>query len=73
MQGLGESDVTSIGERGDDESWRVAQILVRVDELCVANVGVTIDLHVIPAVAQLRLPQERQRALNLTEIGGNGG
>ena len=65
MQGLREGDVASVGERRDDEAGRVAQILVRVDELSVANVGVTIQFRVVPAMAQLRLPQERQRALHL--------
>ena len=76
MQGLREGDVASVGERRDDESGRVAQILVRVDELSVANVGVTIHFRVVPAMAQLRLPQERQRALHLrmqmTRDGGEG-
>ena len=56
---MSEGDVTSVGEGRDDESGCVAQIFVRIHELGVANVGVAIDLRVVPSVAQLGLPQER--------------
>jgi len=62
---LCECDVTSIGERCDDESGSVAQVLVPVSELCVTDVGVTVHPVVVPPVSQLRLPHEGERALDL--------
>lgn len=39
---LTESDVTSVSERSDDEARSIAQVLVVVAELSVADVGETV-------------------------------
>lgn len=45
---LTESDVTSVSERSDDEARRIAQVLVVVAELSVADVGETVVHLYIP-------------------------
>ena len=54
-----------VRERCDDEAWRVAQGLVGVEELSVADVGKTVPLALAPAVPQLRQPHEGLRVLYL--------
>lgn len=45
---LGECDVASVSEWRDDKPWCVAEVLVTVAELSVANVGVTVPLTLVP-------------------------
>ena len=54
-----------VGEWGDDESWCVAEVLVRVAELSVTDVGETVELLLVPTMTQLRQPRERLRVLHL--------
>lgn len=54
-----------VGERGDDQPWRVTQVLVRVLDLGVADVGEAVPLLFIPAMPELGLPGEGLRALHL--------
>lgn len=42
-----------VGQRGDDEPWCVAQVLVGVLQLRVADVGIAVPLALVPAVPQL--------------------
>lgn len=47
---LSESDIASVRERGDDQAGSVAEILVVVTELSIADVGkAVVDLRVPPA------------------------
>lgn len=49
MQYLTKSDVTSVSERSDDEARSIAQVLVVVAELSVADVGKTVvNLYIPP-------------------------
>ena len=56
-----------VSERCDDKTRRIPQVLVRVLELRVADVGVALALVLVPPVAQLTEPLERQRAVNLLQ------
>ena len=56
-----------VGEWGDDQPWGVAQVLVRVLDLGIADVGKAVLLLLIPAVPQLGLPGEGLGALHLRE------
>lgn len=47
---LTESDVTSVSERSDDEARSIAQVLVVVAELSVADVGETVVHLYIPPI-----------------------
>ena len=48
-----------------DSPGRVAEVLVPVSELGIADVGKAVGLLVVPPVPELRLPHEGQRALDL--------
>ena len=63
MQRLSEGDVTTIGQRSDDQTRLIAQILVSITKLGVANVGETILFLVVPPMSQLALPHEIVHAL----------
>lgn len=52
-------------ERRDDETWRVAQVLVGVEKLGITDVGEAMPLPLVPTVAQLGQPYERLRVLHL--------
>lgn len=52
---LSQCNVASIGQRRDDKTRRVAQIFVIVQELCVANICVTVVQIYIPTVPEMRL------------------
>eukprot|EP00964_Phaeocystis_antarctica_P078965 scaffold49143_cov40-Phaeocystis_antarctica.AAC.2 len=65
---LRERDVAAIGEGGDDEAARVAHVLVRVTELGIADVDEAVLLLVVPAVLELRLPGEGERAVDLVVV-----
>jgi len=54
-----------VSERSDDKPRCVAEVLVRVSELCVTDVGETILFFVVPAMSQLRQPRECLRFLDL--------
>ena len=62
---LGQSDVASVGQGGDDEPGGVAEVLVPVLELGVADVGEAVELVLVPPVPQLGLPHEGQGRLDL--------
>lgn len=57
-----------VSEWGDDKSRGVPQVLVRVAELSVTNVGIAVLVVVVPPVSELRQPGEGLRAVHL---GGN--
>ena len=65
---LRERDVAAIGEGGDDKAARVADVLVRVTELGIADVDEAVLLLVVPAVLELRLPGEGKRAVDLVVV-----
>lgn len=48
---LSQCDVATVGERSDDEARGVAQVLVVVKELSIADIGETVIHFVIPAVS----------------------
>ena len=54
-----------VGEWSDDQSRRVAEVLVWVFELRVTDIGETVLLLVVPAMSKLRQPRERLRVLDL--------
>lgn len=56
-----------VGERGDDQPRRVAQVLVRVLDLGVADVSEAVLLLFVPAMPELGLPGEGLRAFHLQE------
>jgi hypothetical protein len=43
----------AIREGRDDQTWRVAEVLVIVAELCIGDVGEAVLLVIVPAMAQL--------------------
>jgi len=47
------SEREPVSEWSDDESRRVAEILMRVSELCVTDVSETVLLAFVPAMTQL--------------------
>lgn len=55
---LTESNVTSVSERSDDEARSIAQVLVVVAELSVADVGET--------VVHLYIPPTNNNVMHLT-------
>ena len=63
MQRLRQGDVASIGQRCDDQAWLIAEILVRVTKLSIANVREAILLLLVPSMSQLALPHEIVDAL----------
>ena len=65
MERLGERNVTSISEWGDDQSWGVTQILIRISELGIANVDVAMIISISPSSAKLSLPDESLGIFNL--------
>lgn len=54
-----------VRQGGDDQPGGVPQVLVGVQELSVADVGVAVLLPVIPAVPELGLPGKRLGGLHL--------
>lgn len=60
-----EAEPLPVGQWGDDQPGGVPQVLVGVLELCVADVGVAVLLHLVPAVPELGLPGERLGVLHL--------
>lgn len=52
-------------ERRDDETWRVAQVLIGVQKLGITDVSEAMLLLLIPSVAQLGQPYEILRVLHL--------
>lgn len=54
-------------ERSDDETWRVAQILVGIEKLGITDVSIAVPVPFIPTVAQLGQPYECLRVLHLRE------
>lgn len=55
-----------VRERRDDETWRVAQVLIGVRKLGIADVDEAMPLLFVPLVAQLGQPYEILRVLHLT-------
>ena len=58
MERLGECNVTSVSERGDDKSRGVTQILIRISELGITNVDVAMVISISPSSAKLSLPDK---------------
>ena len=63
VQRLRQGDVASIGQRCDDQTWLIAEILVCIAKLSIANVREAILLLLVPAMSQLALPHEVVHAL----------
>lgn len=60
-------DRVPVGQRCDNEAGGVAQVLVRVQDLRIANVGEAVLDLVVPAMAELRQPHEGLRAVHLLQ------
>jgi len=59
MEGLRQSDVAPIGQRCDDQPWRVSEVFVRVDKLSVTNINVTMVFFLRPTMPELFGPLKR--------------
>ena len=56
---------TPISKRGDDQSWSVTKVLVRILELSVTDVSKAVLLSLVPAMPQLAQPGEGLGILDL--------
>ena len=65
LEAHGEGDVASIGEGGDDEPASIADPLVKVLAVVVADPNVDVRADLIPFEPQLLLPGEGSRTLRL--------
>ena len=56
---------TPVSERGDDQSWSITKVLVRIFELSVTDISKAVFLCLVPAMSQLAQPGEGLSILNL--------
>ena len=65
MERLCECDVAPVSQWRDDKTWCVTQVLIRVFELCITDIGVAVLACFVPSMSELWQPHESLRAVNL--------